>query len=100
MSAATTTTPRTISDIANEIYEVLQNNDFYNSNTFDYESEWTRDTASGNYSVIEVVVNRSNIELYRGEFTKEDKQRGAKDSVVLTAGVTPEATALIQRRSA
>lgn len=98
MSAATT--QRTINDIAGEIYEVLEDHDFYTTAEFDYESEWTRQAPSGNYSTIEVVVNRSNIELYRGEFTKDDKQQGAKDVVVLTTGVTPDAMSLIQRRSA
>lgn len=98
MSNATIATNATLV----EVCDALEDHGFvYNgSNSNDYESEWVKDYRSGNSTVIEVVLGRTSVEIYRGEFNKDDVQLGAKASAVMVSGITNEARNIIARKAA
>lgn len=91
-----------VETVAQDVYDLLEDNGFtYNEhNSSVSESEWQKEYPSGNSTVIEVVITKSAIEIYRGEFNKDDIQLGAKDSDVLTHDLTDKARAIITRKSA
>lgn len=79
MTTATATETATINELAGSIYDLLAETftltvDDYNSN------EWQKET-NGGFSVVEVYINKTSIEVLRGEFNKNETQLGAKATV-------------------
>ncbi len=90
-----------VDTIAKAVFDCLEDNnfDFTLENSAKTEFEFTKYHNSGNYSVVEVFVNHTSVEIYRGEFNKSDMQLGAKGTVTLTAPFNEEARHLIARKA-
>lgn len=90
-----------VATIAQELYDSLEDRGFVctSNNDARNESEWTKhNSKSGNFSAIEVFVNLTNVEVYRGEFSKDEVQLGAKDRIELTTHITDTVLNLIGRK--
>lgn len=92
------TTTTAIEKLAQDIYDLLIDNEFaYDERASnDWEFEWNKEHPSGDSSNVVVALSKGDLEVIRTEYNRNDVQLGAKD-IIKSSTMSNQIIALITR---